>query len=71
MELRRLKRKLVTAVKGHRLLKDKRDELMRQFLDLVREDMELRKRSRRGSWMPTGILSWLKPACLRRLSVLR
>ena len=44
MELRRLKRKLVTAVKGHRLLKDKRDELMRQFLDLVREDMELRKK---------------------------
>ncbi len=43
MELTRLKRKLVTAVKGHRLLKDKRDELMRQFLDLVRENMELRK----------------------------
>ena len=49
MELRRLKRKLVTAVKGHRLLKDKRDELMRQFLDLVREDMELRKKVEKGS----------------------
>ena len=48
MELRRLKRKLVTAVKGHRLLKDKRDELMRQFLDLVREDMELRKKVEKG-----------------------
>ena len=34
MELTRLKRKLVTAVRGHKLLKDKRDELMRQFLDL-------------------------------------
>ena len=34
MELTRLKKKLVTAVKGHKLLKDKRDELMRQFLDL-------------------------------------
>jgi V/A-type H+-transporting ATPase subunit D len=44
MELTRLKRKLVTAVKGHRLLKNKRDELMRQFLDLVREDMKLRVR---------------------------
>ena len=44
MELTRLKRKLVTAVKGHRLLKDKRDELMREFLDLVRENMELRKK---------------------------
>ena len=48
MELRRLKRKLVTAVKGHRLLKDKRAELMRQFLDLVREDMELRKKVEKG-----------------------
>jgi V/A-type H+-transporting ATPase subunit D len=44
MELTRLKRKLVTAVKGHRLLKNKRDELMRQFLGMVREDMELRIR---------------------------
>ncbi len=48
MELTRLKRKLVTATKGHRLLKDKRDELMRQFLDLVREDMELRKKVEQG-----------------------
>ena len=36
MELSNLKRKLATARKGHKLLKDKRDELMRQFLDLVR-----------------------------------
>lgn len=42
MELTRLKKKLVTATRGHKLLKDKRDELMRQFLDLVRENMELR-----------------------------
>ena len=42
MELTRLKKKLPTAVKGHHLLKDKRDELMREFLDLVRENMELR-----------------------------
>ncbi len=48
MELTRLKRKLITAVKGHRLLKDKRDELMRQFLDLVRENMELRKKVEQG-----------------------
>ena len=48
MELTRLKRKLVTARKGYKLLKDKRDELMRQFLDLVREDMELRKKVEEG-----------------------
>ena len=42
MELTRLKKKLATAVRGHRLLKDKRDELMRQFLDIARENMELR-----------------------------
>ena len=42
MELTNLKRKLVTALRGHKLLKDKRDELMRQFLDLVRENKTLR-----------------------------
>lgn len=42
MELTNLKRKLVTARRGHKLLKDKRDELMRRFLDLVRENKELR-----------------------------
>lgn len=44
MELTRLKKKLVTASRGHKLLKDKRDELMRQFLDMARENMELRKK---------------------------
>ena len=42
MELTNLKRKLVTARRGHKLLKDKRDELMRRFLDMVRENKELR-----------------------------
>ena len=48
MELTRLKKKLQTAVKGHKLLKDKRDELMREFLDLVRVNMELRKKVEAG-----------------------
>ena len=48
MELNRLKKKLQTAVKGHKLLKDKRDELMRQFMDLVRENMELRLKVEEG-----------------------
>lgn len=44
MELTNLKRKLLTARRGHKLLKDKRDELMRRFMDLVRENKELRKK---------------------------
>lgn len=42
MELTRLKKSLATAKRGHKLLKDKRDEMMRQFLDIVRENKELR-----------------------------
>ena len=42
MELTRLKKKLTTAVRGHKLLKDKRDELMRQFLDMARLNKQLR-----------------------------
>ena len=37
MELTRLKKQLSTALRGHKLLKDKRDELMRQFLDMIRD----------------------------------
>ena len=48
MELTRLKKKLNTAVKGHRLLKDKRDELMREFLELVKVNMELREKVEKG-----------------------
>lgn len=44
MELTKLKKSLATATRGHRLLKDKRDEMMRQFLDIVRENKELRQR---------------------------
>ncbi len=42
MELSKLKAKLASARRGHKLLKDKRDELMRQFMDLVRENRQLR-----------------------------
>ena len=42
MELTRLKGKLRTAQRGHKLLKDKRDELMKQFLETVREVRSLR-----------------------------
>lgn len=48
MELTKLKKKLATAIRGHKLLKDKRDELMRQFLDMVRENKALREKVEAG-----------------------
>ena len=48
MELTRLKKKLTTARRGHKLLKDKRDELMRQFLEMVRENKALREKVEAG-----------------------
>ena len=44
MEMKRYQTRYQTARRGHKLLKDKRDELMRQFLDVVREDKALRER---------------------------
>lgn len=43
MELTKLKKRLATATRGHKLLKDKQDELMRRFIDLIKENNELRK----------------------------
>ena len=42
MELSQLKKKLASARRGHKLLKDKRDELMRQFMILIKENRQLR-----------------------------
>ena len=44
MEMKKLQSRYTTARRGHKLLKDKRDELMKQFLGIVREDKELRER---------------------------
>ena len=43
MELRRLKTRLKTATRGHKLLKDKSDEMIRQFMVYVRENKRLRE----------------------------
>lgn len=43
MELKKLKGRLATARRGHKLLSDKRDELMRQFLEIVRQAKALRE----------------------------
>ncbi len=48
MELTRLKGRLKTASRGHKLLKDKRDELMKQFLEIVRENRRLRAKVEEG-----------------------
>lgn len=45
MELTRLKNRVRTARRGHKLLKDKRDELMKQFLDFMRRDRDLRRKT--------------------------
>ena len=42
MELKKIQARYMTARRGHKLLKDKRDELMKRFLEVVREDKELR-----------------------------
>ena len=47
-ELTRLKGRLKTSIRGHKLLKDKRDELMKQFMDVVRENRALRKKVEEG-----------------------
>lgn len=43
MVLTGLKKRLRTARRGHKLLKDKRDELMKRFLEIVRENKVLRE----------------------------
>ena len=44
MELNNLKDRLKIASRGHKLLKDKRDELMRQFIELIRQNNQLRQK---------------------------
>ena len=48
MVLNQRKTRLKTATRGHKLLKDKRDELMRQFMDVVRRNQELRIKVEEG-----------------------
>ena len=56
MVLNQLKGRLKTARRGHKLLKDKRDELMRQFMDVVKRNKELRIRVEEGLTAAFGSL---------------
>lgn len=53
-ELTRLKGRLRTSIRGHKLLKDKRDELMKQFMDVVRENRAVRKKVEEGLMQAYG-----------------
>lgn len=56
MMLKQLKGRLKTARRGHKLMKDKRDELMRQFMDVVKVNKELRIRVEEGLTAAFGSL---------------
>lgn len=62
MELRRIKDRLQTAVKGHKLLKDKSDEMVRRFMELIRENKRLRRE------LETELLDALRAFMLARAS---
>ena len=57
MVLNQLKGSLKTAARGHKLLKDKRDELMRQFMDIIKLNKELRTRVEAGLTEAFGALT--------------
>ena len=56
MVLNQLKGRLKTARRGHKLLKDKRDELMRQFMDVIKQNKILRTRVEEGLTAAFGSL---------------
>lgn len=47
MELKKLKARLSTAVRGHKLLKDKSDEMVRRFTEIVKKNYQLREETER------------------------
>ena len=57
MVLNQLKGRLKTAARGHKLLKDKRDELMRQFMDVIKLNKVLRTRVEEGLTEAFGALT--------------
>ena len=60
MELTRLKRRLATAVRGHKLPKDKRDEMVRQFMIYIRRK-PLAAAEMEKALQNVSIISWPGP----------
>ena len=69
MVLNQRKGRLKTATRGHKLLKDKRDELMRQFMDVVRRNQELRIKVEEGLTEAFAALSVASAVMYPRQSV--
>ena len=57
MVLNQLKGRLKTARRGHKLLKDKRDEMMRQFMEIIRKNQALRIKVEKGLTEAFGALT--------------
>ncbi len=62
MELTRLKRRLKTAVRGHKLLKDKRDEMVRQFIIFIRRNHQIRLQVEQALMQAMNKFSYAKSA---------
>ena len=78
MELTKLKNRLKTAVRGHKLLKDKRDELMKRFMEVIREkldkgvdvllDIEVQGAAKVREKLPEAVTLFLIPPSFEELS---
>ncbi len=68
-ELLKLKKKLKTSERGFKLLKDKRDGLMKQFMEIIREAKDLREKVERE--LGAGFRSYLFASAKTRPELLK
>lgn len=67
MELARLKDRLALATRGHDVLKDKQDGLMRSFIELIRENNAYRQEVEGHLKKECKTLPWQKLYCMRNI----
>lgn len=67
MELLKLKKRVKTATRGHKLLKEKRDGLMKQFMAIIRKARDLREKI--DSELPQSLKSFMFAAADMRPEV--